>query len=165
MNTDGSPAGGRWISCSPVYICSSCALRTELAMPVVINEARAHAPRLALDVDFAGWPPDGGSDHADLWRRLWFTLGALIVYRIGSFIPTPGVDPLAFAEFFRASSVGMTSLLDFVSGGAFQRISFVALGIAPYVSALVIIQLAATISPRLRSLGLEGSAGRRTLNQ
>jgi len=134
-------------------------------MPVVINEARAHAPRLALDVDFAGWPPDGGSDHADLWRRLWFTLGALIVYRIASYIPIPGVDLLAFAKFFQATGMDMTGLLDFWSGGALQRISFVALGIAPYVSAVVIVQLAAAISPRLRSLAMEGPTGRRALNQ
>jgi len=132
-------------------------------MPVVINEA--HAPRLALDVDFAGWPPNGGGEHADLWRRLWFTLGALIVYRLGTFLPIPGIDPIAVSEFFRERASGILGLIDLLSGGGTHRFSIAALGIAPYISALVIVQLASYVVPRLRGLAIEGPVGRRVLNQ
>ena len=134
-------------------------------MPVVIDEALAHAPRLALAADFAGWPPDGSGDRGGLWRRLWFTLGALIVYRLSTFFPMPGIDPVALAEFFQRRASGILGLIDLLSGGAMQRFSITALGIAPYVSALVIVHLASYLVPRLGGLAIEGPAGRRALNQ
>src|SRR5262245_33839963 len=83
-----------------------------LRMPVVIDEAQAHAPRLALAVDFAGWPPDGGSNHGDLWQRLWFTLGALIVYQLSTFLSIPGIDPIALSNFFHERASGILGLID-----------------------------------------------------
>jgi preprotein translocase subunit SecY len=129
-------------------------------MSAVIDEDRA--PRLGLAVGFAEGPPGGG---ADLWRRLWFTLGALIVYRLGTYLPIPGIDPVAASEFFRASQGGIIGLLDMFAGGGIRRFSIFALGIMPYVSAFIMLQFAGVIAPGLRRLAAEGPTGRRALNQ
>ena len=134
-------------------------------MPVVINEARAHARRFALDIDFAGWPPNGNGELADLWRRVWFTLGALVVYRLSTFLPIPGIDLIALSRFFQQRGWGFLGLIDLLGGGGAHRFSIATVGIAPYISALVIVQLASYVVPRLGGLAIEGPAGRRALNQ
>src|SRR5438552_17631121 len=105
-------------------------------MSAVIDEDRARAPRLGLAVGFAEGPPGGG---ADLWRRLWFTLGALIVYRLGTYLTIPDIDPVTASEFFSRSQGGIIGLLDMFAGGGMRRFSIFALGIMPYVSAFIML--------------------------
>ena len=101
----------------------------------------------------------------DLKKRLWFTLGALIVYRIGSYIPIPGIDPQVLGEIFNAQRGGILGMFDMLAGGALSRMTLFALNIMPYISAAIIIQLMTAVSPTLEALKKEGPAGRQKLNQ
>jgi preprotein translocase subunit SecY len=101
----------------------------------------------------------------DLKRRLWFLLGALIVFRIGSFIPVPGIDPVQLKQLFDSQSGGILGMFNMFSGGALSRASVFALGIMPYISASIIVQLLTTVSPQLEALKKEGEAGRRKITQ
>jgi preprotein translocase subunit SecY len=100
----------------------------------------------------------------DLRKRVMFTFALLAVYRLGSHIPTPGVDPVALAEFFRNMG-GALGFLDLFSGGALRRLSVFALGIMPYISASIILQLLTVVWPYLEKLSKEGEMGRRKINQ
>ncbi len=99
----------------------------------------------------------------DLRKRLLFLAGALIVYRIGAFIPVPGVDPEALAQFFMQQEGTILSMMNMFSGGALERLSIFALGIMPYISASIIMQLAGVVVPTLAALRKEGEAGRRQI--
>ncbi|HYM61152.1 MAG TPA: preprotein translocase subunit SecY [Thermoanaerobaculia bacterium] len=101
----------------------------------------------------------------DLRKRILFTFALLGVYRLGSHIPTPGVDPVALAEFFKAMTGGVFGFLDLFSGGALRRLSVFALGIMPYISASIILQLLTVVWPYLEKLSKEGEMGRRKINQ
>jgi preprotein translocase subunit SecY len=101
----------------------------------------------------------------DLRKRIIFTFMLLAVYRLGSHIPTPGVDPVALSEFFKAMSGGVFGFLDLFSGGALSRLSVFALGIMPYISASIILQLLTVVWPYLEKLSKEGEMGRRKINQ
>ncbi len=101
----------------------------------------------------------------DLRKRIVFTFLLLAVYRLGSHIPTPGVDPVALSEFFKAMSGGVFGFLDLFSGGALRRLSVFALGIMPYISASIILQLLTVVWPYLEKLSKEGEMGRRKINQ
>ncbi len=101
----------------------------------------------------------------DLKRRLWFLLGALIVFRIGSFIPVPGIDPAVLEQLFRSQQGGILGMFNMFSGGALSRFSVFALGIMPYISASIIMQLLTVVSPQLEALKKEGEAGRRKITQ
>jgi preprotein translocase subunit SecY len=101
----------------------------------------------------------------DLRKRIVFTFLLLAVYRLGSHIPTPGVDPQALQEFFKAMSGGVFGFLDLFSGGALRRLSVFALGIMPYISASIILQLLTVVWPYLEKLSKEGEMGRRKINQ
>ncbi len=101
----------------------------------------------------------------DLKRRLLFLLGALIVFRVGSFIPVPGIDQLQLAELFRSQRGGILDMFNMFSGGALSRFSIFALGIMPYISASIIMQLMTVVSPTLEALKKEGEAGRRKITQ
>jgi preprotein translocase subunit SecY len=103
--------------------------------------------------------------YGDLKRRLMFLLGALIVYRIGSHIPVPGIDPAALAEFFNRNQGGILGMFNMFSGGALKRFTIFALGIMPYISASIIMQLMSHASPHLEALKKEGEAGRRKITQ
>jgi len=105
------------------------------------------------------------SRFADLRQRLFFLIGALIVYRIGTFIPVPGIDPLALERFFQDQEGTILSMFNMFSGGALERLSIFALGIMPYISASIIMQLASAILPSLIALKKEGEAGRRKIMQ
>ena len=100
----------------------------------------------------------------DLRKRVLFTFALLAVYRLGSHIPTPGVDPVALAEFFKSAG-GALGFLDLFSGGALRRLSVFALGIMPYISASIILQLLTVVWPYLEKLSKEGEMGRRKINQ
>jgi preprotein translocase subunit SecY len=101
----------------------------------------------------------------DLRKRVLFTFALLAVYRLGSHIPTPGVDPKALAEFFTAQTGSVFGFLDLFSGGALRRLSVFALGIMPYISASIILQLLTVVWPYLEKLSKEGEMGRRKINQ
>jgi len=110
-------------------------------------------------------PKSNPGKYADLKRRLFFLLGALVVYRIGTFIPVPGIDPLVLEQMFNNQSSGILGMFSMFSGGALSRFSVFALGIMPYISASIIVQLLATVSPQLEALKKEGEAGRRKITQ
>lgn len=101
----------------------------------------------------------------DLKRRLWFLIGALIVYRIGTFVPVPGIDPGVMADLFKSQQGGILGMFNMFSGGALERFSIFALGIMPYISASIIMQLLTVVSPQLEALKKEGEAGRRKITQ
>ena len=101
----------------------------------------------------------------DLWRRLWFLLGALVVYRIGAHIPVPGIDPVKLAELFQSQQGGILGVFNLFSGGAMSRFTLFALGIMPYISASIIMQLMTVAVPSFEALKKEGEAGRRKITQ
>ena len=101
----------------------------------------------------------------ELKKRLWFTVGALVVFRVGAYIPVPGVDPQALAEIFAQNAGGIAGLLDVFSGGSIGRMSVLALSIMPYISASIIMQILTTVVPSLEALKKEGEAGRKKINQ
>ncbi|MBY0437981.1 MAG: preprotein translocase subunit SecY [Burkholderiales bacterium] len=101
----------------------------------------------------------------DLKRRLLFVLGALIVYRIGTHVPVPGIDPDQLAQLFNQQRGGILDMFNMFSGGALSRFSIFALGIMPYISASIIMQLMTVVSPHLEALKKEGEAGRRKITQ
>jgi preprotein translocase subunit SecY len=106
-----------------------------------------------------------GNKYGDLKRRLWFLLGALIVYRIGTHIPVPGINATVLDELFRGQQGGILGLLNVFSGGALSRFSIFALGIMPYISASIIMQLCTVIVPSLEALKKEGQTGQRKITQ
>jgi preprotein translocase subunit SecY len=99
------------------------------------------------------------------WGRLWFLLGALVVYRIGAHIPVPGIDPVQLAALFKQNSGGMLGMFNMFSGGALERFTVFALGIIPYISASIIMQLMSIVSPQMEALKKEGESGRRKITQ
>ncbi len=101
----------------------------------------------------------------DLWRRLWFLLGALVVYRIGAHIPVPGIDPVKLAELFQSQQGGILGVFNLFSGGALSRFTLFALGIMPYISSSIIMQLMGHAVPAIEQLKKEGEAGRRKITQ
>ncbi len=103
--------------------------------------------------------------YGDLKKRLWFLLGALLVYRIGAHIPVPGIDPNALADLFKGQQGGILGMFNMFSGGALSRFTIFALGIMPYISASIIMQLMTTVYPPLEALRKEGESGRRKITQ
>jgi preprotein translocase subunit SecY len=118
------------------------------------------AEQLAANLNF------GALAKADeLKKRIWFTLGALLVYRLGTYIPLPGIDPNIWEQVFRSQAGGILGMFNMFAGGGIHRMAIFALNIMPYISASIIIQLLTTVSPQLEALKKEGEAGRKTLNQ
>lgn len=103
--------------------------------------------------------------YDELWRRLLFLIGALIVYRLGSHIPVPGVNPDALADLFSRNENTILSMFNMFSGGALERMSIMALGIMPYISASIIVQMMSAVIPSLEALKKEGESGRRQINK
>ena len=101
----------------------------------------------------------------ELKKRLWFTLGALIIYRLGTYIPVPGIDPVALEQIFEQQSNTMLGMFDMLAGGALGRMTIFALSIMPYISAAIIMQLMTAVSPKLEELKKEGESGRKKINQ
>ena len=99
------------------------------------------------------------------WGRLWFLLGALVVYRIGAHVPVPGIDPVVLATLFKENAGGFLGMFNMFSGGSLERFTVFALGIMPYISASIIMQLGSIVSPQLEALKKEGEAGRRKITQ
>jgi len=103
--------------------------------------------------------------YGDLSTRLWFLLGALVVFRVGTYIPVPGIDPAVLADLFKKQTGGILGMFNMFSGGALSRFSIFALGIMPYISSSIIMQLGAIAVPHLEQLKKEGEAGRRKVTQ
>ncbi len=118
------------------------------------------AEQLAANMNFGDF---GKAD--ELKQRIWFTLAALVVYRLGTYVPLPGIDPDAFAKSFFGQSKGVLELFNMFAGGAVQRRAIFALNIMPYISASIIVQLLTSVVPSLEAVKKEGEAGRKVLNQ
>ncbi|WP_018184924.1 preprotein translocase subunit SecY [Kaistia granuli] len=118
------------------------------------------AEQLAANLNFGAF-----AKAEALKKRIWFTLGALLVYRLGTYIPLPGINPEALASAFNNQQSGILGLFNMFSGGAVGRMAIFALGIMPYISASIIIQLMTSIVPSLEALKKEGEAGRKIINQ
>lgn len=118
------------------------------------------AEQLAANLNFGAF-----AKAEDLKKRIYFTLGALIVYRFGTFIPLPGINPVAFAETFNANASGILGMVNLFAGGAVERMAIFALNIMPYISASIIMQLMSSMSPKLEALKKEGEQGRKMINQ
>jgi preprotein translocase subunit SecY len=118
------------------------------------------AEQLAANLNFGAF-----AKAEDLRKRIWFTLGALVVYRLGTYIPIPGVNPVAFAETFRQNSSGILGMFNMFAGGAVERMAIFALNIMPYISASIIMQLMTSVVPTLEQLKKEGEQGRKQINQ
>jgi preprotein translocase subunit SecY len=118
------------------------------------------AEQLASSINFGAF-----SKATELKSRIWFTLGALVAYRLGTYIPIPGIDPGILHEIFQHNSGGILGMFDMFSGGALGRMSIFALNIMPYISASIIIQLLTAVSPSLEAMKKEGESGRKKLNQ
>jgi preprotein translocase subunit SecY len=100
-----------------------------------------------------------------LKKRIWFTLGALIIYRLGTYVPLPGINPEALAQAFQQQSTGILGMFNMFAGGAVGRMAIFALGIMPYISASIIVQLMTSVVPQLEQLKKEGEQGRKVINQ
>ena len=105
------------------------------------------------------------SKATDLKKRLWFTLGALVVFRLLSFVPLPGIDPRSLAALFQSTQGGVLDFFNMFSGGGLERMSLIAMGVMPYITASIVMQLATTMSPQLGALKKEGESGRKKINQ
>nr|MCH9769872.1 preprotein translocase subunit SecY [Gammaproteobacteria bacterium] len=102
---------------------------------------------------------------SELWRRLWFVVLCIAVFRLGAYIPVPGINPIALANLFHQHENGLLGMFNLFSGGAFSRMTLFGLSIMPYISASIIIQMFGSVSPKLQQLKKEGEAGRRKTNQ
>ena len=118
------------------------------------------AEQLAANINFGAF-----SKATELKRRIWFTLGVLIIYRLGTYIPVPGIDAAILADIFRQQQSGILGMFDMFAGGALGRMTIFALNVMPYISASIIMQLMTTVSPQLEQLKKEGEQGRKKINQ
>jgi len=118
------------------------------------------AEQLAANLNFSAL-----AKAEELKKRIWFTLGALLVYRLGTYIPLPGIDPNIWDQVFQSQAGGILGMFNMFAGGGIHRMAIFALNIVPYISASIIIQLMTTVSPTLEQLKKEGEQGRKTMNQ
>ena len=118
------------------------------------------AEQLASNVNFGAF-----AKATELKKRIWFTLGALIVYRLGTFVPLPGIDPTILQDLFNQTGGGILGMFDMFAGGALSRMTIFALNIMPYISASIIMQLMSAVSPTLEAMKKEGETGRKKINQ
>src|SRR5882762_6110819 len=118
------------------------------------------AEQLAASINLSAF-----SKATELKSRIWFTLSALVIYRLGTYIPIPGIDPAILHDIFSRNAGGILGMFDMFSGGALGRMTIFALNIMPYISASIIIQLLTAVSPTLETLKKEAESGRKKLNQ
>ena len=118
------------------------------------------AEQLAANLNFSAL-----AKAEELKKRIWFTLGALLIFRFGTYIPLPGIDPAQWDQIFRTQAGGILGMFNMFAGGGIQRMAIFALNIMPYISASIIIQLMTTVSPTLEQLKKEGEQGRKIINQ
>lgn len=119
------------------------------------------ADQMASNISFSKF-----GQATDLKKRIWFTIGALIVFRMLSFVPLPGIDPVAQAALYANNAAGgVLDIFNTFSGGSLERMSLIALGVMPYITASIVVQLASSLSPTLAAIKKEGETGRKKLNQ
>ena len=118
------------------------------------------AEQLAANLNFSAL-----AKAEELKKRIWFTLGALLVFRFGTYIPLPGIDPAQWDQIFKSQAGGILGMFNMFAGGGIHRMAIFALNIMPYISASIIIQLMTTVSPTLEQLKKEGEQGRKVINQ
>src|SRR6185295_12053429 len=118
------------------------------------------AEQLAANLNFGAF-----AKAEALKKRIWFTLGALLIYRLGTYIPLPGINPEALAQAFNNNQSGLIGMFNMFAGGAVGRMAIFALGIMPYISASIIIQLMTSVIPSLDALKKEGESGRKIITQ
>ena len=118
------------------------------------------AEQLAANINFSAF-----AKATELKKRIWFTLGCLVIYRLGTYIPLPGIDPVVLADIFSRQSGGVLGMFDMFAGGALSRMTIFALNIMPYITASIIMQLMTAVSPKMEALKKEGEAGRKKINQ
>jgi preprotein translocase subunit SecY len=118
------------------------------------------AEQLAANINLSAF-----AKAEDLKKRIWFTLAALVIYRLGTYIPVPGVDPIELARLVEQQATGILGWINSLAGGALGRMAIFALSIMPYISAMIIMQLMTAVSPHLEQLKKEGEQGRRKMNQ
>jgi preprotein translocase subunit SecY len=125
-----------------------------------MGQMASAAEQLAASINLSAF-----AKASELKSRIWFTLGALVIYRLGTYIPIPGIDPAILQDLFSRNAGGILGMFDMFSGGALGRMTIFALNIMPYISASIIIQLLTAVSPTLEALKKEGESGRKKLNQ
>ncbi|MBN8981641.1 MAG: preprotein translocase subunit SecY [Pseudomonadota bacterium] len=118
------------------------------------------AEQLAANLNFSAF-----AKADELKKRIWFTLGALLVYRLGTYVPLPGIDPTIWSQLFKSQAGGILGMFNMFSGGGINRMAIFALNIMPYISASIILQLLTSVSPQLEALKKEGESGRKVINQ
>src|SRR5258708_20353321 len=118
------------------------------------------AEQLAANINFSAF-----NKATELKNRIWFTLGALVIYRLGTYIPIPGIDPTILTDIFSRNAGGILGMFDMFSGGALGRMTVFALNVVPYISASIILQLMTAVSPRLEALKKEGASGMKVITQ
>src|SRR3974390_3634006 len=118
------------------------------------------AEQLAASINFSAF-----SKASELKSRIWFTLGALVIYMPGTYIPIPAIDPAILQDLFSRNAGGILGMFDMFSGGALGRMTIFALNIMPYISPSIILQLLTAVSPTLEALKKEGERGRKKINQ
>ena len=119
------------------------------------------AEQFAANLNFGAF-----AKATELKSRIWFTLGALVIYRVGTYVPIPGIDPVVLREVFdQQLSGGIIDIFNTFSGGALERMTIFALNVMPYISASIIMQLMTAVSPTLEQLKKEGESGRKKINQ
>ena len=118
------------------------------------------AEQLAANINFGAF-----AKATELKTRIWFTLAALIIYRLGTYIPIPGIDPIIVQDLFKQQAGGILGMFNMFAGGALGRMTIFALNIMPYISAAIIMQLMTAVSPTLEQLKKEGESGRKKINQ
>jgi len=118
------------------------------------------AEQLAASINFGAL-----SKATELKKRIWFTLGALVVYRLGTYIPSPGIDPVVMEQIFEQQAGGILGMFNMFAGGALGRMTIFALNVMPYITASIIIQLLTPLYPALEAMKKEGEAGRKKINQ
>ncbi|NKJ00680.1 preprotein translocase subunit SecY [Novosphingobium sp. SG707] len=124
------------------------------------NPMASRADNIASTLSLANF-----NKATELKSRIWFTVGALIVFRFLSFVPLPGVNPLVLQQLYAKTQGGILDIFNTFSGGSLERMSLIALGVMPYITASIVVQLAASLHPALASLKKEGESGRKKLNQ
>ena len=120
----------------------------------------SQAEQLASNISLANF-----GKATELKKRIWFTIGALILFRLLSHVPMPGIDPRAMAQLFNTQRGGVLDFFNTFSGGSLERMSIIALGVMPYITASIVVQLGATLYPSWQALKKEGEVGRKKLNQ
>ena len=118
------------------------------------------AEQLAANINLGAF-----AKATELKKRIWFTLGVLIIYRLGTYIPLPGIDPQILADIFRQQQGGILGMFNMFAGGALERMTIFALSIMPYISSAIIMQLMTSVSPKLEALKKEGEQGQKKINQ